>query len=157
MAFRRSGVRIPSAPPLSSFAHPSLVQAFCQKMRNDSCASSIRARRTNQSWANESERCTPGFGRRLRSFRPINTVKKAKPEKSGRQRLKKLLTRISVFLLVYVLSIGPVVWVCDHTRNPYLKDAFECLASFVYWPVSTVANRVGPLQYVLNGYVSIWS
>jgi hypothetical protein len=84
-------------------------------------------------------------------------VKKAKGEKKSGRKPMPLLARISLFLLAYLLSIGPAFWIRDHTPNPYLRESFECVATAVYWPVSTFAKSFRPFEYALNGYISLWT
>jgi len=84
-------------------------------------------------------------------------VKKEKAEKSSARKPMSLGARISLFLLAYILSIGPAFWIRDHTPNPRVRESFDCLATAVYWPVSTFARSFRPFEYALNGYISLWT
>jgi hypothetical protein len=83
-----------------------------------------------------------------------------KKDQSGKSKPRKRLSiaaRISLLLVAYVLSIGPAFWIRDHTSNPHVRESFECIATVMYWPVSTVANSFDPFQRALSSYISIWT
>ena len=58
-----------------------------------------------------------------------------------------------VLPMIYVLSLGPVVWLAHSGFiSPTLAPALE----FVYSPLKWVADNVPILGPAINGYVEMW-
>jgi hypothetical protein len=56
-----------------------------------------------------------------------------------------------VFLpVLYVLSIGPVVWMVDRTTAPWWLEAF-------YYPLEWLAAYSTTIRDALNWYIDFWA
>jgi len=54
--------------------------------------------------------------------------------------------------LLYVLGLGPAIWVHHATPSPTIRGAIEA----IYWPLETLCDQVEPLEIVIQRYAELW-
>src|ERR1043166_5505858 len=117
MAFRRSGVRTPSAPP-----------AFARSAAEADRQARIR-------------------------FQPVPSVDKTSDQledSSGRGLLSWILW-LPLAVLIYFLSVGPAIWVYEHTKNPGARKSIETFYAPLEW-----AARKPVVGRVIEAYARCW-
>lgn len=58
-----------------------------------------------------------------------------------------------ICLLLWPLSLGPVVWLYDHD---YMSDQTAQLVGILYQPLSWITQAYPPLENLLIRYLELW-
>jgi len=66
--------------------------------------------------------------------------------------VRKLLLQFSVFLVLYVLSIGPMFW---KWHAAIFMDGSKMIASF-YYPLMRACDESETIRDIVNWYVDLW-
>ena len=66
---------------------------------------------------------------------------------------KKRVLVIGLFLLLYFLSIGPVLWLGFHGLGPSLSLS---MIEKVYWPLWFAKDNFPFAARLIDGYIALW-
>jgi hypothetical protein len=76
----------------------------------------------------------------------------APPPKSWSRRVRASCLRLSIYWLLYTLSIGPMFW-------PWYEATFlngERWVAVFYYPLVFVCDHVPPYGNLVNWYINLW-
>ena len=78
---------------------------------------------------------------------------KATKRGGGAVVVMALVAVLVVLPILYVLSIGPVVWLA---QSGFISPSLGYPLEFVYSPLKWVADNVPIIGPAINGYVELW-
>ena len=64
-----------------------------------------------------------------------------------------VVVAVVVLLALYVLSLGPMVWLND---NGYLSDESGSVFEMVYLPLDILYNEFAWVESILDAYMDLW-